>query len=244
MPPAPAEPRLTDPDPRRRSYRYYDLIMAAFVTVLLCSNLIGPGKVAVLLGVSFGVGNLFFPISYIFGDILTEVYGYARSRRVIWAGFAALAFSALMALAVVHLPPDPGESYNQKIQPALAEVFGSTWRIIVASLAGFWAGDFVNSFVLAKMKVSTGGRFLWARTIGSTMVGQGVDSVVFYPVAFLGVWEAGTLARVTVANWLFKVGVEALMTPATYAIVTVLKRAEREDYYDTDTDFTPFSLKV
>ncbi len=227
-----------------RSYRYYDLIMAAFVTVLLCSNLIGPGKVAILMGISFGVGNLFFPISYVFGDILTEVYGYARSRRVIWAGFAALAFSAVMALAVVHLPADPGASYNSEIQPALERVFGATWRIAVASLAGFWAGDFVNSFVLAKMKVATGGRFLWTRTIGSTMAGQGVDSLIFYPVAFYGLWDDQTLAKVIVVNWLFKVTVEIVMTPVTYAIVGALKRAEHEDYYDRDTNFTPFSLKV
>lgn len=230
--------------PQPRSYRYYDLIMAGFVTVLLCSNLIGPGKVAVLWGISFGVGNLFFPISYVFGDILTEVYGYARSRRVIWVGFAALAFSALMALAVVHLPHDPNADFNEKFQPALALVFGATWRIVLASLAGFWAGDFVNSFVMAKMKIVTGGRFLWTRTIGSTMAGQAVDSLIFYPVAFYGVWDDLTLAKVVLVNWLFKVTVEVVMTPVTYAIVGALKRAEHEDYYDRDTNFTPFSLKV
>ncbi len=226
-----------------RHYKYYDLIMAAFVAVLLCSNLIGPGKVCLVFGVAFGAGNLFFPISYIFGDILTEVYGYARSRKVIWAGFGAMIFAALMGLVVVHMPADPRVPYNGKMQPALELIFGSTWRIVSASMLAYWAGDFSNSYLLAKMKLLTRGRFLWTRTIGSTLVGQAVDSVIFYPLAFLGKWPTETIASVIVFNWLFKVSVEALSTPLTYLIVNRLKRVEREDYYDYQTDFTPFSLQ-
>jgi len=229
--------------PPARSYRYYDLIMAAFVAVLLCSNLIGPGKVCMVLGVSFGAGNLFFPISYIFGDVLTEVYGYARTRKVIWAGFAALAFAAVMGLVVVHMPADPGEPFNGRIQPALELIFGNTWRIVAASMLGYWAGDFANSYVMARMKVLTRGRWLWTRTISSTAVGQAVDSAIFYPLAFLGLWSAGTIAGVIVFNCLFKVAVEAAFTPVTYAVVGWLKRAENEDFYDVGTDFNPFTLK-
>ncbi|HVP13448.1 MAG TPA: queuosine precursor transporter [Phycisphaerae bacterium] len=227
----------------RRQYKYYDLLMAAFVTVLLCSNLIGPGKACMVFGIAFGAGNLFFPISYIFGDVLTEVYGYARARKVIWAGFGALAFAAIMGLVVVHMPADPEEPFNARIQPALELIFGNTWRVVAASMLAYWAGDFTNSYVLAKMKIWTSGRFLWTRTIGSTVAGQLVDSVIFYPLAFLGIWETGTIFRVIVFNWLFKVSVEAVFTPLTYFIINRLKRAENEDYYDRETDFTPFSLQ-
>ncbi len=227
-----------------RNYKYYDLVMAMFVTVLLCSNLIGPGKVCLLFGITFGAGNIFFPISYIFGDILTEVYGYARARKVIWAGFAAMIFATIMSFVVVRLPVDPAEPYNATIQPALDVVFGNTGRIVAGSIAGYWCGDFVNSFVLAKMKILTKGRFLWARTIGSTIVGQLVDSAIFYPVAFLGIWTPGTMLGVIMFNFLFKVSVEVLCTPITYLVVGTLKRAEKEDYYDHETNFTPFSLKV
>jgi uncharacterized integral membrane protein (TIGR00697 family) len=228
----------------RGRYRYYDLVMAGFVTVLLCSNLIGPGKVVAVGAISFGAGNLFFPISYIFGDILTEVYGYARSRRVIWAGFIAMLFASLMSAVVLAMPADPTEPYNQVIQPALETVFGSAWRIVLASIVAFWLGDFANSYVLAKMKVRTEGRFLWMRTIGSTIVGQGIDSLVFYPIAFLGIWSTDVMLKVVLFNWFFKVAVEAALTPVTYKVVHALKRAEAEDYYDRDTNFTPFSLKV
>ena len=199
--------------------------MAGFVTVLLCSNLIGPGKSCEIWGIDFGAGNLFFPISYIFGDILTEVYGYARTRRVIWAGFAALIFASLMGLVVVNMPINPDEKFNETIQPALEIVFGSTWRIVLASLLGFWAGDFVNSYVMARMKVWTKGRFLWTRTIGSTLVGQTVDSVIFYPLAFAGIWETRTLISVILFNLVFKVAVEILFTPVTYLVVDFLKRS-------------------
>ncbi len=230
--------------PAIRSYRFYDLIMAGFVAVLLCSNLIGPAKTVELGGVSFGAGNLFFPVSYIFGDILTEVYGYARARRVIWVGFGAMLFATLMSFVVLHMPVDPDEPYNATLQPALEVVFGNTWRIAVGSMLAFWAGDFVNSFVLAKMKILTRGRWLWTRTMGSTVVGQAVDSVLFYPFAFYGIWSTESLVQATIFNMLFKVSVEALFTPLTYVIVGKLKQIENEDYYDRDTDFTPFALSV
>jgi queuosine precursor transporter len=240
------------PAPSRR-YRHYDLVLAGFVTVLLCSNLIGTAKVSEislpfalpLVGATlvFGVGNIFFPISYIFGDVLTEVYGYARARRVIWAGFLAMLFATVMSLVVIGLPPTPSEPFNATLQPALEVVFGNTWRIVLASIVGFWAGDFVNAYVLARMKVWTKGRWLWTRTIGSTIVGQAVDSVIFYPIAFFGIWQGETLARTIAFNWSFKVLVEIVLTPVTYAVVGWLKRREHEDYYDVSTNFTPFSLK-
>ncbi len=246
VPPAAASPSHQS---NVRHYRYYDLVMAAFVTVLLCSNLIGPGKTCILtlpligLPLTFGAGNLFFPIGYIFGDVLTEVYGYARARKVIWAGFGAMIFATIMSFAVIHFTPDPAEPFNAKIQPALEIVFGNTWRIVVGSILAFWVGDFVNSYALAKMKLLTRGRFLWTRTIGSTILGQGVDSMLFYPIAFAGIWDGNTLLRVVMFNWLFKVSVEVVFTPVTYLVVNWLKRVEGEDYYDRDTDFTPFSLQ-
>ena len=249
-----------------RHYKYYDLLMAGFVTVLLCSNMIGPGKVCEIhlpiFGlVEFGAGNIFFPISYIFGDVLTEVYGYARARKVIWAGFGAMIFYVIMSQVVIHLPLDPDEPYNQTIQPAIETVFGSGWRIVTASIIAYWIGDFVNSYVLAKMKLLTRGRFLWTRTIGSTIAGQGMDSLIFYPLAFgridkviaslglpvpqllAGGWTGQTLMNVVMFNWLFKVAIEVVFTPLTYLVVGWLKRAENEDYYDRKTDFTPFSLQ-
>ncbi len=218
------------------------------VGVLLCSNLIGPGKVAELdlplLGVfAFGAGNLFFPISYIFGDVLTEVYGYARARRAIWAGFAMMLFASLMSWIVIHIPASPDEPYNAVLQPALETAFGSTFRIVCASMLAYWVGDFINSFVLAKMKLWTRGRHLWMRTIGSTIFGQGADSLIFYPLAFYGVWSTEAMLAVVAFNFCFKVGVEIVFTPLTYGIVHALKRAEGIDTYDDDTNFTPFSLK-
>jgi len=227
-------------DQPARRYRYYDLVMAAFVTVLLCANLIGPGKVAKVGPLTFGAGVLFFPISYIFGDVLTEVYGYARARKVVWAGFGALGFASLMASIVVWFPPAPGWGN----QAAYETVFGSTWRIVLASLIAFWAGEFCNSYVLAKMKVWTEGKSLYLRTIGSTIVGEGVDSLIFYPVAFLGTWPPAQVLTVMVTNYGIKVGWEALMTPVTYRVVGWLKRVEHEDYYDRNTDFNPFILKT
>jgi uncharacterized integral membrane protein (TIGR00697 family) len=233
--------------PTHRAYRYYDLVMVAFVTVLVCSNLIGPAKIAQLdlplLGtLTFGAGVLFFPISYVFGDILTEVYGYARSRRVIWSGFAALAFASLMAWVIVRLPPAPFWSN----QAAYEIAFGSTWRIALASLIAFVCGEFVNSFVLAKMKIFTAGRLLWTRTIGSTIFGEAVDSLLFYPLAFYdtGIIPNDKLTLVMLSQFIAKVSVEVVFTPVTYKLVGWLKRAENEDYYDRDTDFNPFTLKT
>jgi hypothetical protein len=231
------------PTTNPRHYKYYDLVMAAFVTVLLCSNIIGPGKVCQIWGFSFGAGNLFFPISYIFGDIMTEVYGYARARKVIWAGFGAMIFATFMSQVVLRMPADPAVAYNAVIDPALHTVFGNTWRIVAGSIVAFWAGDFLNSYVLARMKVWTGGRMLWARTIGSTMAGQAVDSLIFYPIAFWGIWDPSTMVSVVAFNYALKVTWEAINTPFTYAIVGALKKAEGVDWFDRDTDFTPFSLK-
>ena len=228
-----------------RAFRHFDLVMAAFVGVLLLSNVLGAGKVAqvMLPGVGpwpFGAGILFFPLSYIIGDVLTEVYGYARTRRVIWAGFAATAFMAGMAWVVVALPPAPGWGN----QAAYEAVFGQVPRIVLASMIAFWAGEFVNAYVLARMKVRTGGRHLWARTIGSTVVGQGVDSLLFYPLAFWGAegWTTGLVVTVLWTQWALKVGWEVLLTPVTYAVVGWLKRAEGVDLFDEGTDFTPFRV--
>ena len=221
-------------------YRYYDLVMAAFVTVLLCANVIGAAKVAEIGSFTFGAGVLFFPISYVFGDILTEVYGYARARKVVWAGFGALVFASVMSWAILAFPPAPGWPH----QEAYETVFGATPRIVLASLIAYFSGEFCNSYVLAKMKLFTQGRQLWTRTIGSTIVGEAIDSIIFYPVAFLGVWETELVWRVMVSNYLLKVLWEALMTPLTYRIVNFLKRAEGEDYFDHDTNFTPFTLQT
>ena len=226
-----------------RQFRYYDFVMAAFVAILLLSNIIGASKPSFVTlpgGTewSFGAGVLFFPVSYIIGDVLTEVYGYARARRVIWTGFAALAFMAFMAAVVVALPPAkgwPGQSSYEF-------VFGNSWRIVAASMVAFWAGEFANSFVLARMKVATGGKHLWTRTIGSTVVGQGLDSLIFYPLAFYGLagWPPEQLFQVVLSQWAIKTGWEAVLTPVTYLVVNTLKRREGAEVFDTDTNFSPF----
>jgi uncharacterized integral membrane protein (TIGR00697 family) len=229
-------------------YKYYDFVMAAFVTVLLCSNLIGAAKAAeitlpVLGTVTFGAGVLFFPVSYIFGDILTEVYGYGRDRRVIWAGFGALIFAAIMSTVVLALKP-AADPFNAEYQTHLAAVFGNTPRIVAGSLIAFWCGSFVNSYVMAKMKVWTQGRKLWMRTIGSTLCGELVDSSLFYVIAFYGIWSNQQLIAVAIAQYFLKTGWEVVMTPVTYKLVNFLKRKENEDYYDRATDFNPFRLKA
>lgn len=222
-------------------------MMAAFVAILICSNLIGAAKLVQLfewkigdwnIGM-FGAGILFFPLSYVLGDVLTEVYGYARARRVVWAGFGAVLFMAFMAWVVVSMPPAPGWGG----QAAYEEVFGLTWRIVLASVIAFWAGELSNAFVMARMKVWSSGKHLWQRTIGSTIVGQGVDSLLFYPIAFLGVWTTSQVLTVLITNYLLKVVWEALLTPVTYRVVAMLKRAEGVDVYDAETEFTPFSVK-
>ncbi|MFZ4381695.1 MAG: queuosine precursor transporter [Sandarakinorhabdus sp.] len=228
-----------------RQLRYYDLAMAAFAVILICSNLIGAGKPAQLDlpvwgTVTFGAGILFFPLSYVLGDVLTEVYGFARARRVVWVGFAASIFAATMSFVVVELPPDP----TWKGQAALAEVFGQVPRIFIASIIAFWAGEMANAFVLARLKLLTKGRMLWTRTIGSTVVGQGVDSLLFYPLAFAGIWETSLVIQVLLTNYVLKVLWEALLTPVTYRVVAWFKRVEGLDVFDTGTDFTPFKTRV
>ncbi len=236
--------RIDGAESGARNFRYYDLVMAAFVAILLLSNLIGAAKPSYVMlpGGSewpFGAGVLFFPISYIIGDVLTEVYGYARARRVIWTGFAALAFMAFMAWVVVALPPAEGWDG----QAAYEQVFGNTWRIVAASMLAFWVGEFANSFVLARMKVWTGGKHLWTRTIGSTVVGQGLDSAIFYPLAFWGIagWPPELLWQVVLSQWAIKTGWEALLTPVTYQVVGWLKRREGVEVFDAGTDFSPFA---
>ena len=229
-----------------KNYKYYDLILGAYVCVLLCANLIGPAKVStvhvpVFGDVTFAAGVLFFPFSYFFGDVLTEVYGYARDRRAVWSGFGALVFASVMATVVVHLPP--ADFWKDK-EAAVDAIFGSTPRIIGASIIAFWCGSFVNSFVLAKMKILTGGRWLWTRTIGSTLCGELVDSALFYAIAFYGTWPTPQLVGVTITQYVLKSSWEVIMTPATYKIVGFLKRAEQEDYFDRGTNFTPFSLQA
>lgn len=258
------------------TFRYYDIVMAAFVAILLLSNIIGAAKLA-YLNVPFwpqgwwpapdgtfiyGAGILFFPLGYVIGDILTEIYGFARARRVIWVGTGALLFLAFMSYVVVSLPAfdgwscsasgfggprpltstsDPAIPDGAICQQTYESVFGSTWRIVLASIIAFWAGEFVNSFVMAKMKVWTKGRALWTRTIGSTFVGQGVDSLIFYPIAFLGIWSTEAVVTVMITNWALKVAWEAVLTPVTYVVVNKLKAAEGVDLFDIGTDFSPFA---
>ncbi|MGH8139828.1 MAG: queuosine precursor transporter [Steroidobacteraceae bacterium] len=230
----------------QKAYKYYDLLLGAYVCVLLCANLIGPAKVSTLHlpvfgSVTFVAGVLFFPFSYFFGDVLTEVYGYARDRRVVWSGFAALVFASVMATVVVKLP---AADFWRDQQAAVEAIFGSTPRIIAASIIAFWCGSFVNSYVLAKMKILTAGRWLWTRTIGSTLCGELVDSGLFYTIAFSGLMTTKQLVGVTVTQYVLKSSWEVIMTPATYKIVGFLKRVEHEDFYDRGTDFTPFSLQA
>ena len=233
-----------------RRYRYLDLIMAVFVTVLVVSNIASSAKIVDwgfnIFGVrmAFDAGTLLFPISYIFGDILTEVYGYKNSRRVIWAGFACLALSAGIFWIVNILP---GEIQWQQYagNAAYLAILGgmSSGGIVLASLAGYWSGEFTNSFVLAKMKIMTRGRWLWTRTIGSTIVGEMVDTLVFIIIASLfHVFPWTLFITLVITNYLFKVGVEAVMTPVTYAAVSRLKKAESEDYFDLETNFNPFHV--
>ncbi len=228
-------------------FRYYDFVMAAFVAIILLSNVLGAGKVAQvwLPGIGywpFGAGILFFPVSYVIGDVLTEVYGYARARRVIWAGTGAVLFMAVMAWVVVALPPAP--SWGN--QGAYETIFGQVPRIVFASVCAFWAGEFVNSYVLARMKLITRGKMLWARTIGSTIAGQGVDSLIFYPLAFLYAagWTTDLVIQVLFTQWALKVAWEVVLTPVTYVVIGFLKRREGVDVYDEGTDFTPFATRV
>lgn len=237
-------------NPETRPYRYYDLIMALFVTVLLISNLLSSAKIIDLktslgpIALAFDAGTLVFPISYIFGDVLTEVYGYRRSRRVIWAGFGANALLAFLVWLAGVLPGE-GEWLDYAGQEAYEAILGGISGLIVASLVAYFLGEFSNSYVLARMKVWTGGRFLWARTIGSTLVGQAVDTTVFMLIATaLGVFPPEIMVSLIVTNYILKVSFEALLTPLTYRVVNALKAAENEDYFDRETDFNPFKLSV
>jgi hypothetical protein len=230
-----------------RQYRYFEFVMVGFVVVLVCSNLIGPAKAAQVElpwwgPITFGAGVLFFPISYVFGDILTEVYGYSRARRVIWSGFAALLFASVMAAVVVALPPAP----NWPNQHVYEIAFGNTWRIALASMVAYFCGEFVNSFVLAKMKVWTDGRYQGARFVGSTIAGEAVDSAIFYPLAFYnsGIMPNELVLQLTYVQFLAKTAVEIAFLPVTYRVVAFLKRAENEDYYDRNTNFNPFKLET
>ena len=253
--------RLDDSAAAPRHFRYFDYVMAAFVTILLLSNLIGAAKQATitlpLIGPwTYGAGVLFFPVSYILGDVLTEVYGYAHARRCIWVGFFALLFMMLMSVVVVGATPEAkwaldsrefvvlGQHVKAPNQAAYEAVFGQTPRIVFASITAFWVGEFVNSFVMAKMKIMTQGRALWTRTVGSTVFGQAVDSALFYPLAFLWSGTENTLLHIlglSATQWFLKVAWEVLLTPVTYAVVGFLKRREGVEVFDTATDFSPFA---
>lgn len=223
-----------------KKYRYYDLVMAAFVCIMLCSNVIGAAKVFSIGGMSFGAGILFFPVSYLFGDILTEVYGYAMARRVVWTGFAALMFASFTSWLVLKLPPAP----EWLDQSSFETVFSSTWRIVIGSLVAFVCGELCNSYVLAKLKIKSKGRHLWFRFVVSTIVGEGIDTAIFYPLAFFGLWPYALLYKVMLSSYLFKVAWEIAVTPFTYLFVNWLKKAEQVDHFDYDTNFNPFKIKV
>jgi len=222
----------------RREYRYLNIVTAVFVTCLITSNIIA-AKIIDVAGVVVPAAVVIFPLSYLFGDILTEVYGYARSRRVIWIGFGCNALAVLAIWIGGRLP----SAVFWDGQAAYVRILGSTPRLLAASFAAYLVGEFLNSLVLARMKIATRGRWLWTRTIGSTLVGQGADSLIFILAAFAGTLDPGSLARVVISQWLVKSAYETIATPLTYAVVRFLKRTEREDYYDTDTNFSPFRLK-
>jgi hypothetical protein len=227
-------------------HKYFDLVLVAFVVVLVCANLIGPAKAASLdlplIGViTFSAGIVFIPMSYVFGDILTEVYGYDRARKVIWTGFAALAFAAVMASIVVALPP----AKNWPNQAAYEIAFGNTWRVVMASMVAYFCGEFVNSYVLAKMKVWTAGRYQRTRFVASTVAGEAVDSSLFYPLAFYnsGIMPNELVWVLTMSQFITKTCVEIAFLPLTTRVVAFLKRSEGVDHFDRDTDFNPFHVK-
>ena len=228
--------RIRARDQRLSNFKHYDLLVHVFVVVLLISNLTA-GKICAIGPFRVSSGELLFPITYIFGDIFTEVYGYAGSRRAIWIGFFASALLAIMGVAVVRIPPAP----DWPNQSALAMVLDFQPRLVAASLVAFWSGEFVNSYVMAKMKLATQGRWLWTRTIGSTVAGQAVDTIVVVALTYSGMVHWATLALVIGSEYLFKVGYEAAATPLTYWIVNGLKRAEGVDVYDAGTNFSPFA---
>ena len=223
----------------RKSFRYFDILLGLFVAVLLISN-IASTKILTLWKFTFDGGTILFPLSYIFGDVLTEVYGYQRSRRVIWTGF----FSALLmtlVLYIVQVLPPATDWPNQK---AYESVIGFIPRIVTGSLLAYFAGEFSNSFILSRLKIETKGNFLWMRTIGSTLVGEGIDTIIFCLVAFYGLIPNNMLATIIISNYIFKCGVEILFTPFTYLIVGFLKKKENEDHYDHGISYNPFTLKI
>lgn len=227
----------------RRSYRWFPFVTAVFVTTLIVSNIIAV-KLVNIAGLFVPAAVVLFPIAYIFGDILTEVYGYARARQVIWTGF----FCNLLAVIAIWvggiLPAAPfwaAGPFNspETAQQAYQAILGFTGRLLLASFIAYLVGEFLNSYVLAKLKIRTAGRFLWIRTISSTLIGQGADSAVFITIAFFGIFQGSDLVRAIFSQWLFKVTYEIIATPITYLIVNALKRVEREDYFDRETDFNP-----
>jgi len=221
----------------RSNYRYLNLVTAIFTTCLVIANIIAV-KLVDIFGLIVPAAVVIFPISYIFGDVLTEVYGYARARQVIWVGFSCNLL-AVVAIWVAGLLPAAG-FWNG--QAAYEQILGYTWRLLAASFAAYLVGEFLNSLVLAKLKIATRGRWLWVRTIASTLIGEGADSLVFINLAFLGSVPQDQMLRLIVTQWLFKSGYEVAATPLTYAVVNFLKRVENEDHYDYHTDFSPFKL--
>jgi uncharacterized integral membrane protein (TIGR00697 family) len=222
----------------RMRNRWLPVITGLFVGVLIISN-IASVKPVLFWKFTFDGGTILFPLSYIFGDILTEVYGYRASRKVIWTGFVAAALMAFTLWAVGQLPA-PKADWDAVADAGYQRILAPVARIVLASLIAYWAGEFSNSYVMAKMKILTHGRYLWTRTIGSTLVGEGIDTAIFCTVAFLGVWSTPTLIAVFISNYIFKCGFEILATPITYAVVIGLKRSESVDYYDVGTNFNPF----
>jgi len=230
---------MSRPNSTMKNFKYFDIILGLFVAVLLISN-IASTKILQLGPFSFDGGTLLFPLAYIFGDILTEVYGYKKSRRVIWLGF----FSALLMSAVLMIVGWLPAAEGWENQEAYQKILGLTPRLVLASLIAYFAGEFSNSFTLAKLKIATAGKWLWLRTITSTLIGEGLDTVLFVLIAFWGILPTELLITIIVSNYIFKCGVEVLLTPATYGVVKFLKRNEQADYYDKDTKFNPFSLKT
>lgn len=231
---------------KANGYRWFHVVTAVFVTALIISNIIAV-KLVNFLGLFLPAAVILFPVAYIFGDVLTEVYGYARARQVIWIGF----FCNLLAVAAIwlggQLPPAPFWALGpfespQAAQQAYQAILGFTPRLLLASFIAYLVGEFLNSFVLAKLKIRTKGRFLWLRTISSTLVGQGADSAVFITVAFWGLFPGNAIGQAILSQWLFKVAYETLATPLTYLVVNALKRAENIDYFDRDTDFKPVAI--
>lgn len=222
-----------------KNYKYLSTITVLFVSVLLISN-IASSKITILGPFTFDGGTILFPLSYIFGDVLTEVYGYKHSRRVIWTGLCMALLMSVIFYVVGKMPADPTWGH----QDAYDLILGQTPRIVLASLIAYLAGEFSNSYILAKLKIKMKGKMLWVRTIGSTIVGEGIDTVLFVLIAFWGTMPTSLLVTIILSNYVFKTGVEIFLTPATYYIVNKLKRKEQVDYYDTDTDFNPLNLKT